>query len=102
MKKAVVGKGMCLFIQEHNTQLGYLNMNLRIRSRSVQEMICYISITLNSIALFPNVEPKLQGLQNADPKKQYIIQLQNSLIDKSILPGKWWRIAKSVSKFKKY
>jgi hypothetical protein len=25
---------------------------------------------------------------------------QNSLIDKSIPPGKWWRIAKSVSKFK--
>ena len=33
-------------------------------------------------------------------KKQYIIKLQNSLIDKSIPPGKWWRIAKNVSKFK--
>ena len=33
-------------------------------------------------------------------KKQYIIKLQNSLIDKSIPPGKWWRTAKSVSKFK--
>jgi hypothetical protein len=33
-------------------------------------------------------------------KKLYIIRLQNSLIDKSIPPGKWWRIAKSVSKFK--
>ena len=30
----------------------------------------------------------------------YIIEFQNSLIDKSIPPGKWWRIAKSVSKFK--
>ena len=39
MKKAVVGKGRCLFIQEHNKQLGSLNMNLRMRSRSVQEMI---------------------------------------------------------------
>ena len=33
-------------------------------------------------------------------KNQYIIKLKNSLIDKSIPPGKWWRIAKSVSKFK--
>jgi uncharacterized coiled-coil DUF342 family protein len=31
-----------------------------------------------------------------EAKKQYIIKLQNSLIDKSIPPGKWWRIAKSV------
>jgi hypothetical protein len=35
-----------------------------------------------------------------EAKKQYIIKLKNSLIDKSIPPGKWWRIAKSVSKFK--
>jgi hypothetical protein len=35
-----------------------------------------------------------------EAKKQYIIKLQNSLIDKSIPPGKWLRIAKSVSKFK--
>jgi hypothetical protein len=35
-----------------------------------------------------------------EAKKQYIIKLQNLLIDKSIPPGKWWRIAKSVSKFK--
>ena len=35
-----------------------------------------------------------------EAKKQYIIKLQNSLIDKSIPPGKWWRIAKSVSNFK--
>ena len=35
-----------------------------------------------------------------EAKKQYIIKLQNSLIDKSIPPDKWWRIAKSVSKFK--
>ena len=35
-----------------------------------------------------------------EAKQQYIIKLQNSLIDKSIPPGKWWRIAKSVSKFK--
>ena len=68
MKKAVVGKGRCLFIQEHIKQLGYLNINLRMRSRSVQEVIYYIAITLNSIVLFPNVEPKLQSLQNADPK----------------------------------
>jgi hypothetical protein len=68
MKKAVVGKGRCLFIQEHNKQLGYLNMNLRMRSCSVQEMIYYISITLNSIALFPNVETNLQSLQIADHK----------------------------------
>jgi hypothetical protein len=27
-----------------------------------------------------------------EAKKQYIIKLQNSLIDKSIPPGKWWRI----------
>ena len=29
-------------------------------------------------------------------KKQYIIKLQNSLIDKSIPPGMWWRIAKCL------
>jgi hypothetical protein len=68
MKKAVVGKGMCLFLQEHNTQLRSLNLNLRMRSRSVQEMIYYISITLNSIVLLSYVVPKLQKLQNADPK----------------------------------
>ena len=67
-KKDVVGKGKCLFIQEHNKQLGFLNMNLRMRSRSMQEMIFYIAITLNSIVLFPNVEPKLQRLQNVDHK----------------------------------
>jgi hypothetical protein len=27
-----------------------------------------------------------------EAKKQYIIKLQNSLINKSIPPGKWWRI----------
>ena len=68
MTKAVIGKGMCLFLQEHNTQLGSLNLNLRMRSLSVQEMIYYISITLNSIVLLSYVEPKLQRLQNADPK----------------------------------
>ena len=31
-----------------------------------------------------------------EAKKQYIIKLQNSLIDKSIPLGKWWRIAKSL------
>jgi hypothetical protein len=31
-----------------------------------------------------------------EAKKQYIIKLQNSLIDKSIPPGKWWPIAKST------
>lgn len=35
-----------------------------------------------------------------DAKKMYIINLQNSLVDKSVPPGKWWRIAKSVTKFK--
>ena len=35
-----------------------------------------------------------------EAKKNYIINLQNSLIDKSIPPGKWWRIAKGVTKFK--
>ena len=68
MKKAVAGKGRCLFIQEHNKQLRYLSMNLRMRSRSVQEMIYWIAITLNNIVLFPNVEPTLQSLQNADHK----------------------------------
>jgi hypothetical protein len=32
-----------------------------------------------------------------EAKKQYIIKLQNSLIDKSIPPGKWWRIEKLIS-----
>jgi hypothetical protein len=39
MKQAVIRKDRCLFIQEHNNQLGSLNMNLSMRSRSVQEMI---------------------------------------------------------------
>ena len=33
-----------------------------------------------------------------EAKKQYIIKLQNSLIDKSIPPGKWWRIFKECLK----
>lgn len=33
-------------------------------------------------------------------KKDYIVNLQNSLVDKNVPPGKWWRIAKSVTKFK--
>ena len=36
-----------------------------------------------------------------DAKKMYIINLQNSLVDKSVPPGKWWRIAKGVTKLKK-
>ena len=39
-------------------------MNVRMRSRSVQEMIYYISINLNSIVLFPNIEQ-----QTAKPAK---------------------------------
>ncbi|CAG2230882.1 unnamed protein product [Mytilus edulis] len=35
-----------------------------------------------------------------EAKRQYLINLHNSLVDKSIPPGKWWRIAKSVCKFK--
>ena len=35
-----------------------------------------------------------------DAKKNYIVKLQNSLVDKNIPPGKWWRIAKGVTKFK--
>ena len=57
-----------LYTRTQQTTLGYVNMNLRMRSISVQEMIYQISITLNSIVLFPNVEPKLQSLQNADHK----------------------------------
>lgn len=34
-----------------------------------------------------------------EAKKSYIIKLQNSLVDKTIPPGKWWRIAKTVCKF---
>ena len=32
-------------------------------------------------------------------KRQYLIKLHNSLVDKSIPPGKWWRIAKNFCKF---
>ena len=35
-----------------------------------------------------------------EAKKDYIVNLQNSLVDKNVPPGKWWRIAKSVTKFK--
>lgn len=32
-------------------------------------------------------------------KQNYLNKLQNTLSDKSIPPGKWWRIAKSISNF---
>ena len=35
-----------------------------------------------------------------DAKKNYIINLQNSLVDKTVPPGKWWRIAKNIAKLK--
>ena len=31
-------------------------------------------------------------------KKQYLVKLHNSLVDKTIPPGKWWRVAKSICK----
>ena len=49
---------------------------------------------------FRRIRNEIIDMINREAKKQYIIKLQNSLIDKSIPPGKWWRIAKSVSKFK--
>lgn len=38
-------------------------------------------------------------LRNA--QRNYKIKLANQLVDKSIPPGKWWRIAKSVTRLKK-
>jgi hypothetical protein len=49
--------------------------------------------------IFRRIRNEIIGMIR-EAKQQYIIKLQNSLIDKSIPPGKWWRIAKSVSKFK--
>ena len=34
-----------------------------------------------------------------EAKRKYLIKLHNSLVDKSIPPGKWWHIAKNVCKF---
>ena len=33
-------------------------------------------------------------------KNEYLSKLQNTLVDKTIPPGKWWRVAKSICQFK--
>lgn len=33
-------------------------------------------------------------------RREYKAKLVSQLVDKSIPPGKWWRIAKSMSRFK--
>jgi hypothetical protein len=33
-------------------------------------------------------------------KNKYLSKLQNILVDKTIAPGKWWRVAKSICQFK--
>jgi hypothetical protein len=50
MKKAVVGKGRCLFIQEHNKQLGYLNMNAY--NRFCRDGIYFDKILVSEYKLF--------------------------------------------------
>ena len=44
---------------------------------------------------FPRIRNEIIDMIR-EAKKQYIIKLQNSLIDKTIPPGMWWRIAKCL------
>ena len=35
-----------------------------------------------------------------EAKNEYLSKLHNTLVDKTIPPGKWWRVAKSICQFK--
>ena len=55
---------------------------------------------------FPDYLKRYRDIRNKvislvrEAKNEYSFKLQNTLVDKTIPPGKWWRVDKSICQFK--
>lgn len=75
------------------------DIRVKIRQRNRQHSKAKVTNTPASWNKFRTIRNQvISSIREA--KEKYLCKLQSSLVDKSIPPGKWWRIAKSVMNLK--